>query len=141
MAGKIVADTLEHSTAGSIATNYLVEGSSKAWYHLDNDYSGTNPNTGQTNGVTVQDSFNVTSITDNGTGDFTMAWTNSFGNALYAITQQGQYRDDTTIYEYGFMEAIKGSPTTSGYTFRWSYYSGSYYDPSKYWAVAHGDLA
>ena len=55
MAGKIVADTLEHSTAGSIATNYLVEGSSKAWYHLDNDYSGTNPNTGQTNGVTVQD--------------------------------------------------------------------------------------
>ena len=29
MAGKIVADTLEHSTAGSIATNYVVDGSSK----------------------------------------------------------------------------------------------------------------
>ena len=31
MAGKIIADTLEHSTAGSIATNYVVEGSAKAW--------------------------------------------------------------------------------------------------------------
>jgi hypothetical protein len=29
MAGKIVADTLEHSTAGSIATNYVVEGSAQ----------------------------------------------------------------------------------------------------------------
>jgi hypothetical protein len=30
MAGTIVADTLTHSTAGSIATNYVVEGSAKA---------------------------------------------------------------------------------------------------------------
>ena len=32
MAGKIVADTLEHSTAGSIATNYVVEGSETLAY-------------------------------------------------------------------------------------------------------------
>ena len=32
--GKIVADTLEHSTAGSIATNYVVEGSAKAWCNI-----------------------------------------------------------------------------------------------------------
>ena len=35
MAGKIVADTLEHSTAGSIATNYVVEGSAKAWLNYN----------------------------------------------------------------------------------------------------------
>ncbi len=35
MAGKIVADTLEHSTAGSIATNFVVNGSAKAWCQLD----------------------------------------------------------------------------------------------------------
>ena len=113
------------STAGSIlvtgegnsTTTNLQQGLAKAWYHLDNDYSGSDPSSGQTNGVTVQDSFNVASITDNGTGDFTMAWTNSFNNALYAITQQGQYRDDNTGYEYGFQAGIKGSPVAGNYTF------------------------
>ena len=141
MASELRVTTIANNAGSeSVNTTYVVNGSAKAWYHLDNDYSGTDPSSGQTNGVTVQDSFNVASITDNGTGDFTMAWTNSFDNALYAITQQGQYRDDNTSYEYGFMEGIKGSPTTSGYNFRWSYYSASYYDPSKWWAVAHGDL-
>ena len=31
MAGKIIADTLEHSTAGSLDTQYVVQGSAKAW--------------------------------------------------------------------------------------------------------------
>ena len=60
MAGKIVADTLEHSTAGSIATNYVVEGSAKQW----SNYSGA--------GTTLRDSFNTSSATDNGTGQYTI---------------------------------------------------------------------
>ena len=32
--GKIKADTLEHSTAGSLDTQYVVNGSAKAWIHL-----------------------------------------------------------------------------------------------------------
>tara|TARA_R110002012_G_scaffold289080_1_gene481990 strand:+ start:518 stop:946 length:429 start_codon:yes stop_codon:yes gene_type:complete len=139
--GKIKADTLEHSTAGTVDTQYVVNGSAKGWYHLDNDYSGADPNANQTNGVTIQDSFNIASLTDNGAGDFTMAWTNSFGNALYAITQQGQYRDDNTTYEYGFQAGIKGSPVAGNYTFLWEYSNGGNFDPSKWWAVSHGDLA
>ena len=127
--------------AGTGPVALTKQSAAKAWYHLDNDYSGTNPNTGQTDGVTVQDSFNVTSITDNGTGDFTMAWTNSFDNAFYAITQQGQYRDDNTAFEYGYYCGIKGSPAAGNYTFLWEYNNGNNYDPSKWWAVAHGDLA
>ena len=35
MAGKIIADTLEHSTAGSVDRNqYVVNGSAKAWATL-----------------------------------------------------------------------------------------------------------
>lgn len=134
------ADTIVASD-GSSPVTLTKQSAAKAWYHLDNDYSGTDPSSGQTNGVTVQDSFNVTSITDNGTGDFTMAWTNSFDNALYAITQQGQYRDDETQHEYAFQCGVKGSPTSSQYTFTWRYYTASAYDPSKWWAVSHGDLA
>ena len=51
MAGKIVADTLEHSTAGSIATNYVVEGSAKAFCSTDGD-------------TTIDDSLNISSATD-----------------------------------------------------------------------------
>jgi hypothetical protein len=60
MAGKIVADTLEHSTAGSVTTDYVVNGSAKQW----SNYSGS--------GTTLRDSFNTASATDNGTGQYTI---------------------------------------------------------------------
>jgi hypothetical protein len=41
MAGKIVADELEHSTAGSVDTQYVVSGSSKAWACFVQDTSHT----------------------------------------------------------------------------------------------------
>ena len=75
MAGKIVADTLEHSTAGSIATNYVVNGSAKAW--ATHTQSGT---------YTLHDSLNVSSLTDDGTGKTFYNWTSNLGNALYSAT-------------------------------------------------------
>lgn len=33
----------------------------------------------------INDSFNVSSITDNGTGDFTISWTTSFGSTYYSV--------------------------------------------------------
>jgi hypothetical protein len=39
MAGTIIADTLTHSTAGSVTTDYVVNGSAKAWANITNgDY-------------------------------------------------------------------------------------------------------
>ena len=35
MAGKIIADTLEHSTAGSLTTDYVVNGSAKGYFNVD----------------------------------------------------------------------------------------------------------
>ena len=73
MAGKIVADTLEHSTAGSLDTQYVVNGSAKAFV------------SGNTT-ATPQESFNVASGTDNGTGDFSYSVTNAFTNDDYILT-------------------------------------------------------
>ena len=39
MAGKIVADTLEHSTAGSLDTQFVVNGSAKARIRYNQDTS------------------------------------------------------------------------------------------------------
>jgi len=68
MAGKIVADTLEHSTAGSIATNYVVNGSAKAWVNLSN-------------ATAITASLNISSAVDNSTGFYTAVMTNSFSGA------------------------------------------------------------
>ena len=55
--GKIKADTLEHSTAGSLDTQYVVNGSAKSWSAVNG--SGT---------IAILDSFNTASISDIGTG-------------------------------------------------------------------------
>ena len=69
------------STAGSIlvtgegnsTTTNLQQGLAKAWLN----YSGS--------GTTFRDSFNMASATDNGTGDYTHAFTSNMGNVNYAI--------------------------------------------------------
>jgi len=71
MAGKIVADQLEHSTAGSLDTQYVVNGSAKAWISM-------------TSAAVLQDSFNVSSAADNGTGDFQVNFSNNMNNSNYS---------------------------------------------------------
>ena len=73
MAGTIAADTLTHSTAGSLTTDYVVNGSAKAWVNFNG--SGT---------VAIRDSFSTASITDVGTGEYTVNLSNTMANADYA---------------------------------------------------------
>ena len=75
MAGKIVADQLEHSTAGSIATNFVVEGSAKAFLSMDSSGGAT---------TTFHGSFNTSSVTDTATGKYDQNFTNSFSGATYS---------------------------------------------------------
>tara|TARA_R100000231_G_scaffold7635_1_gene10523 strand:+ start:7168 stop:7563 length:396 start_codon:yes stop_codon:yes gene_type:complete len=85
MAGKIVADTLEHSTAGSVNTTHVVLGSTKAYSLWDMaDLSGTGGTTG------IDTSLNVSSMDDDGTGDFGMNFTTAFTTANYvAVSATG----------------------------------------------------
>ena len=69
--GKIKADTLEHSTAGALDTSYVVRGSAKTWQVWD----GT--------GSSLSDSVNTSSLTDNGTADYTMSYSSSFSSVNY----------------------------------------------------------
>ena len=85
MAGKIVADTLEHSTAGSIATNFIVEGIPKTWATLDG--TGT---------IAFRDSFNQSAATDNGTGRYIYNFTNAFSDRNRCITLSCNKGEDTS---------------------------------------------
>ncbi len=71
----------------------------KAWVNFNG--SGT---------VAIRDSGNVSSITDNGTADFTTNFTNSFAAASYAIS--GTARDYPT-YSSGVVFGLRGASTAT----------------------------
>ena len=70
--GTLKADTLTHSTAGSLATNFVVNGSAKAWINYNTNTS-----------TTVTNSLNVSSLTDNGTGDTSITVSSAFADTGY----------------------------------------------------------
>ena len=73
--GKIKADTLEHSTAGSLDTSYVVQGSAKAWSNFTSSTT-----------TAYRDSFNFSTITDVGTGITTHTFSAAMNNNDYAVT-------------------------------------------------------
>ena len=74
MAGALTISTLNNDT-GVLATQNGMTGIAKAWVN----FNGTGT-------VAINGSFNVSSITDNGTGDYTVNFTTAMPNANYAAT-------------------------------------------------------
>lgn len=70
--GKLIADTIQHSTAGNVSTEYVVDGSSKCFVQYK-----------QTSTEEVRQSLNVSSVTDDATGIWTVAFTSNFSNQYY----------------------------------------------------------
>jgi hypothetical protein len=63
-----------NAPSGVLATQNGMTGIAKAWVN----FNGTGT-------VAIRDSFNVSSITDNGTGDYTVNFTTAMPNANYSI--------------------------------------------------------
>ena len=78
--GTIAFDTLTTSdskntgTEKSIDTSFILNGVNKVWFTLGMD-------------AVQDDSFNCSSVDDDGTGDFGIHFTNAFSNALYSSAQ------------------------------------------------------
>ena len=83
--GTLKADTLTHSTAGSLATNFVVEGSSKAWAHI------------AAGGASLPDSFNFSSIDDDGTGQYGLNFTNNMGSAFYSANMNITFNHSSSV--------------------------------------------
>tara|TARA_B100001059_G_scaffold222157_1_gene245834 strand:- start:327 stop:737 length:411 start_codon:yes stop_codon:yes gene_type:complete len=136
MAGTIAADTLTHSTAGSIATNYVVEGSCKAWLN----FNGTGT-------VAVRDSLNLSSLADNTTGDYTVNFTNAFGSGDYTVSGTASGNADASRGYTGQMAADhSNAPTASALRTKFGLGSnasghGQLYDSVYSTVLNHGDLA
>ena len=84
--GIIKADTLTHSTAGSVDTNYVVEGSAKAWAHI------------AAGGASLPDSFNISSLDDDDTGQYGLNFTNNMGSALYSANMNITFNHSSSVH-------------------------------------------
>lgn len=68
-----VATIQDLSSANSSTPEQVAQGRAKAWVN----FNGTGT-------VAISDGYNVTSITDHGTGDYTVNYTSTLSNANYA---------------------------------------------------------
>ncbi len=109
MAGTIAADTLTHSTAGSIATNYVVEGSAKVLGNLQGDGSSN-----------TAVSLNISSVTDGSAGLNTVAVSNAFTAALAVsaliANHDSSYNRTHTVDDTSASSFVTRSVTASGGT-------------------------
>ena len=131
MAGTIAADTLTHSTAGSLTTDYVVNGSAKAW--ADIDMTGT---------ASLDNSSNASGITDNGTGDVTLSFTASLSNANYAcsgMTTANASFDDEGLVHLNHTGGRAAGSCRFGCTDVHNSADAFDYDPVM--VVIHGELA
>ena len=86
------------ATGVSIGTaGYLSSQLAKAWVN----FNGTGT-------VAIRDSYNVSSITDNGTGNYTVNYSTAFSNANYCV--------NASVRNFSVIAASGGSITTTGVT-------------------------
>lgn len=96
----LVAQTLSNGTVSTSTAN-CIQGSAKAWVN----FNGTGT-------VAIRASYNVSSITDNGTGNYTVNFTNALPNANYAISLTAQRSGTNDFIGYAIKQG--GTYSTSG---------------------------
>ena len=131
----IKVTNLQDTSGGNSSTcEQIAKGRATAWVNFDG--TGT---------IAIRDSFNVTSLTDNNTGDYTVNFTNSFGNTNYCFqlscTDSGSGGNQTDGYTYGGWK--RGSDSTLRNTntvrFKVGYTANNvYYDQSEVMVTIFG---
>ena len=107
------------SDGGAVTDSNLVQGLAKMWANLDG--TGT---------AALDDSFNTSGLTDNGTGDFTVAINNDMSNANYSCQFNGNSAHvGLTAIATGSLQVFVTAANDSSQDV----------DPVTY--LAHGDLA
>ena len=127
MAGTLTISTLSDGTNSTSSTN-CIKGSAKAWIQF----------VGSTG--TINGSFNVSSITVNTTGDYTVNFTTAMSNINYAVTASvspnyaSQNMGNINLFS-NYAGTVEQAPTTSAFRFFVSDWTNNRYNP-KYVCVS-----
>ena len=105
--GTLGADVVQSSTAGTAPTFKDGNGTEtgtlcRAWVN----FNGTGT-------VAIRASFNVSSITDNGTGDYTINFTTAMPDANYNIVASANRSATVDVYLSGIVPNPAGQSTSS----------------------------
>jgi hypothetical protein len=104
MAGTLVADTISDGSGNTTAMTNAVKGSVRAWVN----FQGGNGNTAGT----INSSFNVSSITVVGTGQYTINFASAMLNANYVTVVCGRI-DYGASFDNSFGALSRVQPTTT----------------------------
>jgi hypothetical protein len=126
MAGTIVSDVLQDGAGNSTATTNAIKGSAKAWVNFSCPATT----------VTINNSFNVSSVTRNGTGDYSVTFTTAMPSIYYSVAASSSpnngsaARTITQMFTSGVGTATT-APTTTGFRFIVNNYpnAGTNFDP------------
>ena len=124
--GITAAGDITVTSEGGAATQSLQQGLAKAWIA----FNGTGT-------IATRNSFGVTSISDNSTGNYTVNFSNSFSAADYAQQTSG---DAAASAHFG-TASITETYTTSATRGRFFDAAGSGVDTAFANVTTHGDLA
>lgn len=118
----------------TVGTSYVVNGSAKAWFNLN----AATP--------ALRDSFNIGSITDQGTGTYDCNFTSALSNANYSAigsaSTKGSTNSYTSILTTGDEVNSYGLHSTASIRVNtYSNNASALSDPSMVQANIHGDLA
>jgi len=120
-------NTIQNTSGGSSSTpEQIAQGRAKSWINFNG--SGT---------VAIRDSFNVSSLTDNGTGNYTVSFSTAMANTTYAPLTTGHIFDDQNPENVRDMGAI--DLTTSSYRYCAGYTTGSLQDSENCFGAVFGD--
>ena len=102
----VLTATTLNAPSGVLATQNGMTGIAKAWANF-NPSSGT---------VVINNSFNISSITRNGAGDFTVNFTTAMPNANYVLS--GQTQQTNTYFSTSIYLISPGASVPSTTSFR-----------------------
>ena len=111
-------------TGEGTATMRLQQGVAKSWAHVS-----------QSSTQTLDDSLNVASITDEGTGDASYTLTNAMSDSNFSVTALTGYKANSSV-EIAHLRELTASKVRIRNT-----NSSSYRDPETYCSTVQGDLA
>ena len=133
MASILRVNTLtDASSNNSTAMSTINQGTAKGWTHFQG--SGTAANV---------DGFNISSIDDDGTGDYGLHYTSNMSNTTYLVTN-GMDDDGVSTAVVG-VDTTNGTMAAGSVDFELFYVTAgdnrTNYDYSNAYLVIHGDLA
>ena len=129
LTGKTSAGSIVVTGEGGSTTTNMQSGLAKAWVNFD----------GGASGAASRDSFNVSGMTDNGSGNYTVAINNDMSNANFSIGDSiGDYNDTSESIAWAFTHT-QATGTMSIISAHFD--GGSAADRSSVCMQAFGDLA